>query len=41
MQASQLRRIYYAVKHGRDGNTVCITWDDVRGIFAEDQEISP
>lgn len=40
MPQSQLRFVYYAVKDGRDGNTVCTSWEDVRAISAETNELS-
>ena len=35
MDRSQLRPLYYAVKGGRDGNTVCTSWEDVRVVLAQ------
>jgi hypothetical protein len=32
MHPSQSRAIYYAVKGGRDGDTVCTSWEDVRAV---------
>ena len=41
MRTSQLRTIYYAIKDGRDGNTVCTSWEDVRVASAETVSFIP
>jgi hypothetical protein len=41
MQSAQLRSVYYAVKDGRDGNTVCTSWEEVRAVSAETDEFCP
>lgn len=41
MHPSQLRRTYYAVKDGRDGNKICTSWEDVRTLLTEAAQLSP
>lgn len=41
MDPSQPCPVYYAVKGGRDGSSVCTSWEDVRDILTETKEFYP
>ena len=41
MHPSRLHTTYYAVKDGREGNSICTSWDDVRVALTESTELAP